>query len=119
MRLPGSKRGPPLNGSPAVWFRLCVLLAAVLAAAFVGAEPLGAQQADVVRGRVIGPDSLPIEGVQITVTSLSGNVSRRARSDKLGRFTVTFPNGDGDYIVTFAALGFASKHFEVKRTADE
>ena len=84
-----------------------------------GGAALHAQQADVVRGRVIGPDSLPIEGANVTVTSVTGNVNRRARTDKNGRFTVTFPNGDGDYFVAFAALGFATKRFEVKRVGDE
>ena len=99
--------------------RSLFLAAAVLGAFFLCAMRLDAQQADVVRGRVIGPDSVPVEGVQVTVTSLNGNVSRRARTDRSGRFTVTFPNGDGDYFVAFAALGFAAKRFEVKRTADE
>ena len=78
-----------------------------------------AQETDVIRGRVTGPDSSAIEGVTVTVTSLSGNVSRTARTDSRGRFTVTFPGGDGDYMVSFAMLGFAAKRFEVKRSADE
>ena len=60
-----------------------------------------------------------MEGVAITVTSISGNVTRAARTDRNGRFTVTFPSGDGDYMVAFAALGYAAKRFEVKRNADE
>jgi hypothetical protein len=60
-----------------------------------------------------------VEGARVTVTSLNGQVSRQAQTDKNGRFTVTFPNGEGDYIVAFAALGYAVKRFEVKRTADE
>ncbi|HEY2377476.1 MAG TPA: TonB-dependent receptor [Gemmatimonadaceae bacterium] len=99
-------------------FRLS-LLAATLVGAILGAEPMHAQQADVIRGRVIGPDSVAVEGAKVTATSLSGNVSRSSRTNKDGRFTVTFPNGEGDYIVSFAALGFAVKRFEVKRTADE
>src|SRR5829696_3467779 len=78
-----------------------------------------AQQADVIRGRVTGPDSAGIEGVVVTATSISGNVSRTARTDRNGRYTLTFPGGDGDYMVAFAALGFAAKRFEVKRNADE
>ncbi|HKN64963.1 MAG TPA: TonB-dependent receptor [Gemmatimonadaceae bacterium] len=101
-------------------FRLPVaLVAALLGALLPGARRLDAQQADVVRGRVIGPDSTPVEGARVTVTSLNGQVSRQAQTDKNGRFTVTFPNGEGDYIVSFAALGYAVKRFEVKRTADE
>ena len=95
-----------------VWVAAVVLLA-------IAPEIAHAQQADVIRGRVTGPDSAAIEGVTVTVTSISGNVTRTARTDRNGRFTVTFPGGDGDYMVSFAALGFAAKRFEVKRTADE
>lgn len=92
-----------------------LVLAALLTAV---ASPLLAQ-ADVIRGRVTGPDSLPIESVVVTATTLSGNVSRTARTDKQGRYTITFANGEGDYMLNFAALGFAAKRFEVKRIADE
>jgi hypothetical protein len=63
----------------------------------------GFAQTDVVRGRIIGPDSVPIERATVTVTSLSGNVSRTTRTDKNGRYTVTFPGDDGDYFVNIAA----------------
>ncbi|HEV8217572.1 MAG TPA: TonB-dependent receptor, partial [Gemmatimonadaceae bacterium] len=76
-------------------------------------------QTDVIRGRITGPDSLPIEHATVTVTSLSGNVSRSARTDKNGRYTVTFPGDEGDYFVNIAALGFATRRFEVKRTGDQ
>ena len=94
----------------------------VIAAALIPTVPphhAAAQQADVIRGRVTGPDSAALEGVAITVTSISGNVSRTAKTDRNGRFTVTFPSGDGDYMVAFAALGYAAKRFEVNRAADE
>ncbi|MEQ1690419.1 MAG: TonB-dependent receptor [Gemmatimonas sp.] len=80
---------------------------------------LHAQQVDVIRGRITGPDNAALENVTVVVTSISGNVNRTARSDKQGRFTVTFPGGDGDYLVTLTALGYAVKRFEVKRAADE
>jgi hypothetical protein len=99
--------------------RLLILLAVFLAGIAVAPRHASAQQADVIRGRVIGPDSLPIPEVLVTVTSFSGNVSRTARTGRDGRFTVTFPAGDGDYMVAFAAIGYAAKRFEVKRMADE
>jgi hypothetical protein len=99
--------------------RLLLLLAVFLASFSIAPRDAAAQQADVIRGRVIGPDSLPIPEVLVTVTSFSGNVSRTARTSKDGRFTVTFPAGDGDYMVAFAAIGYAAKRFEVKRMADE
>ncbi|MDO8502164.1 MAG: carboxypeptidase regulatory-like domain-containing protein [Gemmatimonadaceae bacterium] len=94
----------------------------VVAAALIPMVPpndANAQQADVIRGRVTGPDSAAIENVVVTVTSISGNVSRTARTDRSGRFTITFPGGEGDYMVSFAALGYAARRFEVKRSADE
>ena len=98
--------------------RFLLIVAAALIPALLPTSA-GAQQADVIRGRVTGPDSAAIEGVMVTVTSISGNVSRTAKTDRNGRFTVTFPSGDGDYMVSFAALGYAAKRFEVKRSADE
>ena len=98
--------------------RLTSVIAFVVGAALAVA-PIEAQQADVIRGRVIGPDSLPVENVVVTATSIPGNVTRTARTDANGRYTITFPAGEGDYMVNFAAIGFAARRFEVKRMADE
>ena len=87
-------------------------------AALLFATPAIAQQTDVIRGRVTGPDNRPIEGVQVTATSVSGGVNRNARTNNDGRFTITFPGGDGDYIVTMNRIGYAQRRFQVKRTAD-
>jgi hypothetical protein len=95
-----------------------LLYLAAFAAATLSARDLAAQT-DIIRGKVIGPDSVPVPGVQVSVTSISGNVTRSSRTDKNGNFSVSFPNGDGDYMVAFAAMGFSAKRFEVKRTADQ
>jgi hypothetical protein len=103
-----------------VSLRRLFVLATVFAALFaIYPQTSVAQQTDVIRGRVIGPDSLPVQGVTVTVTSIANNTNKVVRTDKDGRFTVPFPGGDGDYWVSFAALGFAAKRFEVKRTADQ
>ena len=94
------------------------LLAAVLVAAAI-AQPVAAQQVDVVRGRITSTESLPVEGAQVTVTTVSGAVSRVARTDANGRFMVTVPGGEGDYFVQVAAIGFLARRFEIKRVADE
>ena len=36
-----------------------------------------------------------------------------------GRYTIIFPNGDGDYLAKFVALGYSPKQYELKRAADE
>lgn len=96
-----------------------LVLLAVLLAALGAARTAAAQGADVIRGQVVSPESVPVPNVQVSATSISGNVTRTARTDRDGRFTITFPNGDGDYMVAFNAAGYALKRFEVKRTADQ
>lgn len=98
--------------------RVLGLRVALLAAFLVGL-PVGAQTVDVIRGRVTSPERQPVEGVEVTVTTLSGNVSRTARTDRGGRYMVTFPGGDGDYFVSFRSLGYAPRRYQVKRVADE
>ncbi|HEY6088237.1 MAG TPA: TonB-dependent receptor [Gemmatimonadaceae bacterium] len=86
---------------------------------FALAVPASAQQLDVIRGQVLDPDGKPLEDAKVTATSLSGNVNRTGRTDKNGRYTITFPGGEGDYFVEFSAIGFGARRFEVKRTADQ
>lgn len=76
--------------------RSALVFSAVFLAAAV-AQPLRAQQtADVIRGRVTGTDSLPIAGAQITAVSYFGGITKTARTDKNGRYAITYPNGKGD-----------------------
>lgn len=100
--------------------RSLIAAAVVLTALPIRPLPLGAQQtADVIRGRVTGPDSQPVPNAQITAVSYFGGITKSARTDKNGRFAITYPNGEGDYWVSFTALGFQPRRFEVKRVADE
>jgi hypothetical protein len=97
---------------------ILTLVIALVASTAIGC-PLSAQQLDVIRGQVVGPDGKPLEDAKVTATSLSGNVNRSARTDKNGRYTITFPGGEGDYFVEFSAIGYGARRFEVKRTADQ
>jgi hypothetical protein len=99
--------------------RLGFVVAALLSAAISLPRTAAAQDVDVIRGRVTGPDSVPVERARVTVTSISGGVQRNAQTDRNGRYTITFPGGDGDYIVSIAAIGFIARSFEIKRVADE
>jgi hypothetical protein len=111
--------GSTIAASPTSrWGFRALALSAVLLLA--GAGPLAAQ-VDVIRGRVTTatPDNTPIFGARVTATSLSGNVRRTAATNNDGRYTITFPGGDGDYWIDVSALGFTSRRFELKRLADE
>ena len=92
-----------------------ITLVAVLAKSSVAS----AQGVDVIRGQVTGPDNGPLANVRITATSVSGGVNRNARTDADGRFTITFPGGEGDYFMTYSSIGYAPRQFELKRLADE
>ncbi|MEO7998232.1 MAG: TonB-dependent receptor [Gemmatimonadaceae bacterium] len=78
-----------------------------------------AQQTDVIRGRVVGSDGKAVANVSVSATSIPNNVTRAGKTDRDGRYTITFANGDGDYWVSFASIGFTPKRFELKRVADE
>src|SRR4051812_17818253 len=79
----------------------------------------GAQESDVIRGKVTGPDSLPLENVKVTAMSLATNQSISRNTGKDGRFTIVFPNGGGDFILSYSAIGFQPQQKEVKREQDE
>ena len=99
--------------------RILAAFAALLTLAVVTPATLRAQDPDIIRGRVTGPDSLPIEGASISVTAIASGVNKTARTDKEGRFTITFPSADGDYWVMIQFVGLAARRFEIKRLADE
>jgi hypothetical protein len=94
-------------------------LALALAFCVVAASSAFAQDPDIVRGRITGPDSLPIENATVTVSTIQGDIVKTVRTDKNGSFTVTFTDPQGDYWVNVQAIGFAARRFEVKRLADE
>lgn len=80
---------------------------------------LQAQTTDIIRGRITGPDSLPVTGAEVKATSLAGAVVKSATTDKSGRFTIIFLNGEGDYWIDVRKLGLAPKHYELKKIGDE
>jgi hypothetical protein len=83
------------------------------------AQIAAAQTTDVIRGRVTDPDNKPIEGVAVRATSYLGQITKNATTDKNGRYTIIFINGEGDYWLNFIKLGFAPRRFEVKKIGDE
>lgn len=100
--------------------RILSFCAFLLLAALASARPALAQSgSDIIRGRVTGPDSQPIQNVRVKATSYSGSVTKTATTDKRGNFTIIFVNGEGDYWVEFAALGFVPKRFEIKKVGEE
>jgi hypothetical protein len=91
-----------------------------VAAIAVAAGPARlAAQTDVIRGRVTDTSGLPLPGVQVSATSIPGNVTRNSRTNNSGAFQIAFPGGPGDYIMAYSLPGYNFRQFELKRLADE
>jgi hypothetical protein len=100
--------------------RLCALV--VLAALLLAPAPAAAQQqTDIIRGRVTGspPDTLPIQGARVSATSYQGNITKSTTTDRNGRFQIIFVNGEGDYWIEIAKIGFNRRRFEIRRVGEE
>ena len=95
------------------------LLSIISILIFAAVKSASAQVTDVIRGRVTGPDSMPLQGVNVRATSYAGGVAKTTTTDKNGRFTIVFINGEGDYWIDYVKLGFAPRRFEVKKIGDE
>jgi hypothetical protein len=95
------------------------LLFLLVAIAGLGAPLLAQGDADIIRGRVVGPDKKPIENVTVTATSLVDQTSRSVKTNKDGRFSILFSGGGGDYMMSYIGIGFQPMRFEVKREVDE
>lgn len=102
---------------PVVNIRRLALLAAT--ARVLPLPALAQQSTDIIRGRVTGPDSLPIEGARVTATSYLGEIAKSTQTDKNGRFQIIYVNGEGDYWIEIAKLGFTRRRFEIKKVGDE
>jgi hypothetical protein len=76
-------------------------------------------QTDVIRGRVTNSEGLPLAGVRVTATSIPGAVTREIRTSDKGIYQIAFSGGTGDYMMTFALIGYVFRQFEIKRLADE
>ncbi|MGQ0650375.1 MAG: carboxypeptidase regulatory-like domain-containing protein [Gemmatimonadaceae bacterium] len=75
---------------------------------------------DIVTGVVRrGEGNLPLEGAQVEVISLESNITRRARTNAQGKYTILFPDGGGQYQVTVRSLGLAPQTRMLARNADE
>lgn len=74
---------------------------------------------DLVVGQIVGPDTLPLRGAHVAVTSLESGITRTVTSDDKGHYSVVFPDGGGRYVVTVQYLGMFPMRTLVARQADE
>ena len=87
----------------------------------LSALPSAAQvgpRTDVIRGRVTGPDTVPVLGAQVVAVDTVSKVQRPTRTDARGAFAIAFENGNGTYMVGVNMLGFAPQRRVVSRLPD-
>lgn len=95
------------------------LLAAIAVIMSCGTHAVGqAPRADVIRGRVTGPDTIPIAGAQVVATDSVAKTQKPTRTDSLGAFSISMERGSGTYIVVVNMLGFAPERRLVRRASD-
>ena len=98
-------------------------MAAVLILFFAGAPLTATAQigatTDIITGTVKAENGQPIRDATVEVTSLETTVTRRARTNAQGRYTLLFPDGGGEYRVVIRAIGLAPATSELRRIADE
>ncbi|HEV2643273.1 MAG TPA: TonB-dependent receptor, partial [Candidatus Elarobacter sp.] len=102
--------------------RIVSLLITLALATLAGAAPARAQvgtTADLIVGRVVGPDTLPLRGARVDVTSVESGITRTRPTGDDGRFAIVFPDGGGQYVVTVHYLGMRPTRTLVRRQADE
>jgi len=96
----------------AVLARVALLLA-------VSAGMVGAQTADVVRGRVTDDSSRAVVGATVSITRGPDRLIQQTITDSGGRYSSRFEPGTGDYLVNVSLLGFRTARRRVQREGGE
>ena len=105
---------PPLaRVGPLVLLALLALPVPRTASSQVGATT------DIIVGTVTGPDSQPVGGATVEVTSRETGGSRQVAADARGRFTLLFPDGGGRYEMVVRYIGMMLAQLCVACQGDE
>ena len=74
---------------------------------------------DIITGTITSDDGSPIPDATVEAYSLETQVTRRARTDARGRFTILFTDGGGQYRMSVRVLGMTPRIQLIQRDADE
>jgi hypothetical protein len=102
-------------------FRVFLVLLAVSLPALLPARASAqvGMGTDIIVGVVTGEDGAPVQDATVEAYSLETQVTRRARTDARGRFTILFADGGGQYRMTARVLGMSPRTALLVRDADE
>src|SRR5690242_19559412 len=94
-------------------------LIAGLSAPPVRVSALVGSTTDILTGVVTNTAGVPIPGATVEAKSVDTQITRRARTNADGRYTILFPDGGGHYTLTVKFLGMAPATINVAHVADE
>ncbi|HSJ16333.1 MAG TPA: TonB-dependent receptor [Longimicrobiales bacterium] len=80
---------------------------------------LAAQEADVLTGRITGPDGRALSGARVEAISAETEITRSGVTDGNGRYMIIFPDGGGRYLLRISYLGMADQVLTVTRDGEE
>ena len=96
--------------------RRCVLLVWSLVA---GSTAAAQGVTEIIKGRVTDDSSRAVVGATVFVTRGPDRMLKQASTDSAGRYSVTFENGTGDYLVAVSGVGLKSARRRVQRAGTE
>jgi hypothetical protein len=100
--------------------RFVRLLLSISLVVSMSASVLSAQTAsDIIRGKVTDDSSKVVVGASIFVTRGPDRAVKQTVTDSAGRFTITFENGTGDYLVAVSGAGYKTARRRVQRVSAE
>jgi len=97
--------------------RLCAIVGFLLLP--VLAPPLLAQRAETIRGRVTSDSGRVVANATVFITRGPDRLLQQALTTEDGRYTITFAEGTGDYLIAVQATGFRPARRRVTRVAEE
>ncbi len=74
-----------------------------------------AQGTEIVRGKVTGLDGKPVADVTVTITGLTTQTVKTAKSTDKGIYTALFPTSEGDYLINVRKVGLAPYNTRLTR----
>ena len=99
--------------------RLTLFAVIFLVSAGASAHAQVGSTTDIIMGRVSGPDTMPVVGARVEVTSTETGITRRKTTNEKGEFSILFPDGGGSYTLKVSFIGFGPYQANVSRQADE
>lgn len=84
---------------------VAVFTSALACGLFLPSEGHAQVRAETIRGNVTTDSGVALVAVEVLVTMAPDRVVFRARTDSTGRYRMQIPNGTGDYLIHFSAVG--------------